>query len=258
MMQAPLQIISWNVNSINIRREHIHKLLEDQSPDILLLQEIKCIYFEPFPGYKSYIHGQKAYHGVAILIKQNISIDSYNIIHLSSRNESRCIQITIQNLMIICVYVPCGWSRCDTSIDIEYINKYSFIKNLYNYVYTQLTSQNTAIKDIVIGGDLNISMTDDDVQYPERNTNHILCNQNIRNLMHKFLDLGFYNNYTGYMKYSWKSYQERKGYMMHGEFRIDYILSTINCRQEISNPTYIHDQPSDHYPISIYMPYNII
>ena len=71
-----MKIISWNVNSVRARIENIKNYIKTSTPDILLLQEIKT-QNENFPkedfddlGYKSYIHGQKSYNGVAIISKK--------------------------------------------------------------------------------------------------------------------------------------------------------------------------------------------
>ena len=58
-------IASWNVNSIRVRYGHVENFLNKVDPDILLLQEIKCMNSE-FPDfidqskYNVTINGQKA------------------------------------------------------------------------------------------------------------------------------------------------------------------------------------------------------
>ena len=71
------KIISWNVASIRARLPVLTKLLQEESPDIVLLQEIKAEE-NNFPffdlktlGYNAVICGQKAYNGVAILSKES-------------------------------------------------------------------------------------------------------------------------------------------------------------------------------------------
>ena len=69
-----MRICTWNINSVRIRLDQVMRLLSEHQPDILCLQEIK-VANELFPenlgeelGYHHrLIHGQKAYHGVAIL-----------------------------------------------------------------------------------------------------------------------------------------------------------------------------------------------
>ena len=75
------QIISWNVASVRSRMPALTRFLQENTPDIALLQEIKATE-ENFPffeltmlGYKSVISGQKGYNGVAILSKFTIKLN---------------------------------------------------------------------------------------------------------------------------------------------------------------------------------------
>jgi exodeoxyribonuclease-3 len=71
-----LKIATWNVNSVRHRLSLVTRFLRDEQPDVLCLQETKVLN-ELFPaeafrklGYvHQAIHGQKAYHGVAVLSK---------------------------------------------------------------------------------------------------------------------------------------------------------------------------------------------
>ena len=71
-----MRIATWNVNSIKQRLEHLAEFLKTSEPDVVCLQELKCV-DEAFPrleiealGYNVAVHGQKAYNGVAILSKR--------------------------------------------------------------------------------------------------------------------------------------------------------------------------------------------
>ncbi|WP_204320671.1 endonuclease/exonuclease/phosphatase family protein, partial [Klebsiella pneumoniae] len=62
-------------NRIQTRRAALLAWLELEAPDIVCLQELKCV-DEAFPrepfeaaGYNVAVHGQKTYNGVAILSK---------------------------------------------------------------------------------------------------------------------------------------------------------------------------------------------
>src|SRR5258708_15143266 len=70
-----MRIATWNVNSIRQRLDHLLTGLKDCAPDIVCLQEIKCV-DEAFPreavealGYNVVTHGQKTFNGVALLSK---------------------------------------------------------------------------------------------------------------------------------------------------------------------------------------------
>ena len=75
-----MRIATWNVNSVKSRLEHLLAYLREASPDVLCLQELKCV-DEAFPraevesaGYNVATHGQKTYNGVAILSKRPIEV----------------------------------------------------------------------------------------------------------------------------------------------------------------------------------------
>lgn len=69
-------LATWNINSVRLREPIVCKLLEEEGPDVLCLQECKSpvekIPLERFHalGYTHMVaRGQKGYNGVAILSK---------------------------------------------------------------------------------------------------------------------------------------------------------------------------------------------
>src|SRR5215213_9591540 len=74
-----VKIATWNVNSIAVRLPQALDWLQTQTPDVLCLQEIKCLDAK-FPtedfralGYDAVTFGQQTYNGVAILSRSPIS-----------------------------------------------------------------------------------------------------------------------------------------------------------------------------------------
>ena len=70
-----MRIATWNVNSIKQRVDNAVAWIREREPDIVCLQETKCV-DEAFPrepfealGYNVAVHGQKTFNGVAILSK---------------------------------------------------------------------------------------------------------------------------------------------------------------------------------------------
>jgi exodeoxyribonuclease-3 len=69
-----LKIASWNINSVRARTGLVERLILEQQPDILCLQETKVLdTIFPFDLFRrqGYVHhelnGQRMHHGVAIL-----------------------------------------------------------------------------------------------------------------------------------------------------------------------------------------------
>ncbi|MGB1034979.1 MAG: endonuclease/exonuclease/phosphatase family protein, partial [Primorskyibacter sp.] len=70
-------LATWNINSVRLRAGLVEKLLSEEAPDILCLQECKSPVDKiPADGFAAlgYPHmvarGQKGYNGVAILSKR--------------------------------------------------------------------------------------------------------------------------------------------------------------------------------------------
>ena len=69
-------LTTWNINSVRLRIDIVAKFIKSVRPDVLCLQETKCI-DDAFPlkrfkrlGYEHVaLNGQKGYHGVAIISK---------------------------------------------------------------------------------------------------------------------------------------------------------------------------------------------
>src|SRR4029079_16330356 len=67
-------LTTWNINSVRLRINLVAKFIKAVRPDVLCLQEIKCI-DDAFPrkrlkrlGYEHIaLNGQKGYHGVAVI-----------------------------------------------------------------------------------------------------------------------------------------------------------------------------------------------
>ncbi len=112
-----MKIISWNVNSVRARIENIKNYINDSSPDILLLQEIKT-QNENFPndefqklGYVSHVFGQKSYNGVAIISKTKLNNINTNFIK-DDFKQSRIITAELKFkkkiIELINIYIPNG------------------------------------------------------------------------------------------------------------------------------------------------------
>ena len=70
----PFTLATWNINSVRLREPLVLKLLQEETPDVLCLQECKSpVEKMPTAGFAAlgYTHmianGQKGYNGVMIL-----------------------------------------------------------------------------------------------------------------------------------------------------------------------------------------------
>lgn len=107
-----MQIGSWNVNSLKARLSHVINWLTAQKPDVLLLQELKGTEFpvDTFKaiGYNTEYVAQKTYNGVATLSRHPITVLSRNLLGDETDNHARYLEVDIQGLRIINIYLPNG------------------------------------------------------------------------------------------------------------------------------------------------------
>ena len=257
-----MKITSWNVNSINSRIDHLVKFIKKDNSDIYLLQELKSIN-ENFPenqikqlGYYSYVNGQKAWNGVAILSKKKIKITNNSIPQYNDEN-ARFIETEINHkklkklIKLICIYLPNG-----NPIETEKFNyKIQWMDEFNNYICS-LKNQKIPI---IIGGDFNVIPNDEDVYSPENYKNDACAHPLTREKFRLLLNLGL----TDTAKYfiegdtNWTFWGYRGGGWQKGNgLRIDHFLTSSEItdlikKVEINREPRSWEKPSDHTPISI-------
>src|SRR5579859_6494520 len=97
----PVTVATWNVNSVKARLPHLFDWLAAAEPDVVLLQETKCVN-EEFPrleleslGWHLALRGQKTYNGVAILSRHAIVEEIASLD--GDDGESRYIEAKLDN-----------------------------------------------------------------------------------------------------------------------------------------------------------------
>lgn len=257
-----MKISTWNVNSVNARIEHLLKFIKEDQSDIYLLQELKTIE-EGFPknrinelGYKTYVNGQKAWNGVAILSKDKIEITNMSIPNYKDIN-ARFIETEIRlknikkNIKLINIYLPNG-----NPINTDKFNyKIEWMEKFNAYIFDL---QKKSIP-VIIGGDFNVIPNDEDVYSPENYKNdactHPLTRKNFRSLIN--------NGLTDTVKYfikgntNWTFWGYRGGGWQKGNgLRIDHFLTSPEIT-DLINKVQINRTPrgwekaSDHTPVTL-------
>ena len=253
-------ISSWNVNSVRARILNIKDYLKKFSPDIIMMQEIKTEDKNyPFDdlnktGYKSYVFGQKAYNGVALLSKKELKNTS-NDIFKDKLKQSRIITADLmykkREIKLINIYTPNG-NPVDTE---KYSYKLYWLDNLIKSLKKMLNKN----KSIIIGGDFNIIPSAEDVHNPKSYENDALFRLEIRKKLREIINLGFNDAYRyihpdkeGYTFWDYTSgaWQKNNG------MRIDHFLvsnSLIGNVKNVNINKYPRgkQKPSDHTPIEL-------
>ena len=111
------KIVSWNVNSIRVRLDHLNALIKDSNPDIIMLQETKSTN-DDFPydiikeqGYDINNVGQKSYNGVAILSKIPVEIKNTALPKNDKDPQARFLEVKVLDenpFDIASIYLPNG------------------------------------------------------------------------------------------------------------------------------------------------------
>ena len=249
----------WNVNSVNSRLEHLVKVLKEQSPEIMLLQELKCI-DEKFPreaieecGYNIAVKGQKSYNGVAILSKSPLEDIRMDLPGDEESAQARFIEaVTTYNgkcLRVISVYVPNGQ---DIKSD-KFQYKMKFFKHLYDHLKLLLNNNEA----IIIGGDFNVAPENIDVYNPKLLEGSIGFHMDERTWFRRFQSLSYQDSFRlinpESQEFSWWDYRSG-GWQNNRGMRIDNILVSPEAA-DILKDAWIEktprswEKPSDHTTI---------
>ena len=257
-----MKITTWNVNSVNARLDHLIKFIKEDQSDIYMIQELKCTN-ETFPSdeikklqYFSYVNGQKAWNGVALLSKEKINITNDKIPNYKDPN-SRLIETEIRlknirkNIKLINIYLPNG-----NPIDTEKFDyKIEWMNNFYNYIKI-LIDNNTPL---IIGGDFNVIPNDEDVYSPENFKNDACAHPITREKFRNLLNLGFVDTVKYFIEgnTNWTFWGYRGGNWQKGNgLRIDHFLTTPEITDLIKSVN-VNREPrgwekaSDHTPVTI-------
>ena len=246
-----MKIVSWNVNSLNVRLPHVLGYLKEHRPDVLALQETKQT-DDKFPkddieaaGYHVAFQGQKTYNGVAIISKHPLEDVSFDIPNLDDP-QKRVIAATIQGIRIIDIYLPNGQEIGSE----KYAYKMKWITELKAYVQEELNQYDK----LVLLGDYNIAPADIDIHDPDRWRGKIMCSDEERSHYQDLLDMGLHDSlrelHPDEPMFSWWDYRANAFRRKWG-IRIDHLLVTPNLKViagGIHAEERAKERPSDHAP----------
>jgi exodeoxyribonuclease-3 len=250
-----MKIATWNVNSIGARLPVVLQWLEAAQPDVLCLQEIKCLN-EKFPGeafmtrgYCVLTHGQRTYNGVAILSKTEGEDVRRGFPQDDDTAQARMIAATIDGVRIMNVYIPNG--QAVGSEKFGY--KLDWMKRLRRFLDTTTDRNN----QVLLCGDFNVAPEDRDVHDPLEWQGSVLVSPEERAALEVIKDWGFvdafrlHNQEAG--QYSWWDYRAA-AFRRNMGLRIDHIWVTeslaARCKSVvIDKEPRKWERPSDHTPV---------
>jgi exodeoxyribonuclease III len=160
-----LRITSWNVNSVRLREQALRRIADEIRPDVLCLQEIKVIndgfpraLFEELGYPNAYIHGQKAYHGVAVLSKLPLAAPRAH--KWCGVEDCRHAVVELPGgIELHNLYVPAGGDVPDPAVNPKFRHKLDMVEELTGF----FAARRGDGARVVLLGDLNIAPLETDV-----------------------------------------------------------------------------------------------
>ncbi|MBR1605819.1 MAG: exodeoxyribonuclease III [Alphaproteobacteria bacterium] len=263
-----MKIATYNVNSINARLEGLCRWLKTEQPDIVLLQEIKTE-FNTFPffeinavGYDAKILGQKSYNGVAVLSPHKMTIIQENLPDFEDEN-ARWLEVMVniekKDIRVVSLYLPNGNPPYNNPTDNSKLTYKlawmdAFIKHTANLLHQP--------EPVILGGDYNIILTDDDVYNPALFKGGALYRPEVTDRLQSLLYQGWFDAFRlGQSREKTLSTKTENGYTywdygggaFHSDLglRIDYLLLSPKAADKmekcwVDKTPRQSEKPSDH------------
>ena len=254
-----LTLATWNINSIRLRERLVSRLLKEEAPDVLCLQECKApVEKMPFGSFAAlgYTHavarGQKGYNGVAILSKRPIEdagdmdfADLGHARHVAARLEDGTV---IHNF-----YVPAGGDVPDREKNEKFGQKLDYLAGMRDWF------RDSRPERAILVGDLNIAPREDDV-WSHKQMLKIVSHTPIEveglgdtQAAGDWVDITRADIPEGLL-YSWWSYRAKDWSAADRGRRLDHIWATPDLASGAGGSRILRDvrgweQPSDHAPV---------
>jgi exodeoxyribonuclease-3 len=252
-------LATWNINSVRLREPLVLKLLREQEPDVLCLQECKSpvdlIPMESFAeaGYPYFVaRGQKGYNGVMILSKtpiKEVGAEDFASLgharHIAGRLENG---VTIHNF-----YVPAGGDKPDIQVNEKFGQKLDYLTEMRDWF-----NANKPKKSILVG-DLNIAPLPHDVWDHKKMLNIVSHTQIEIEHLNDVMAAGDWIDVTRHdipegLLYSWWSYRAKDWDAADKGRRLDHVWATSDISGLAHSSRVLRDargweKPSDHAPV---------
>ncbi|MHA6262967.1 exodeoxyribonuclease III [Arenibacterium sp. CAU 1754] len=255
----PFTLATWNINSVRLREPIVLKLLQEERPDVLCLQECKSPVDKiPTEGFRAlgYEHmiarGQKGYNGVAILSK--LPIKEVGSEDFASLGHARHIAGQLENgVTIHNFYVPAGGDKPDRDVNEKFGQKLDYLTEMRDWFFAQKPQKS------ILVGDLNIAPREDDV-WNHKQLLKIVSHTPIEvEHLGAVQDAGDWVDVTRQdipegLLYSWWSYRARDWSAADKGRRLDHVWATKDIGNAGHSSRILRDargwdKPSDHAPV---------
>jgi exodeoxyribonuclease-3 len=259
-----LRITTWNANSIRLRAASLERIVAEIRPDVLCLQEIK-VEDDRFPaelcrslGFEHlHVHGQKAYHGVAVLSK--VPLDACHSRRWCGIEDSRHAICTLPGgIELHNFYIPAGGDVPDPELNRKFKHKLDMLAELTSH-FGARRGDGTRM---VLVGDLNIAPLETDV-WSHRQLLGVVSHTPVETeaLLGLQSAYGFVDAVRAVVPptqklFSWWSYRNRDWDASDRGRRLDHVwlspeLAPALVTAEVTRAARGWDSPSDHVPVTV-------
>jgi exodeoxyribonuclease-3 len=254
-----VSVATWNINSVRLRLSQVERVLREQAPDVLCLQEIKCQEHQfPFQaladlGYvHQAVHGQKGYHGVATVSR--LPMRELHRHDWQANGEARHVAVELEGsgLVIDNVYIPAGGDIPDREANPKFGQKLDFLERMTRWA-------DSLDRPTLLVGDFNVAPLECDV-YDHKALLKVVSHtptevDALARLTdaHGWVDLGRRFIPAPERNYSWWSYRSFWRQKDQGR-RLDHMWASPELAPQARSHRFVEetrrwDAPSDHVPL---------
>ena len=253
-----MKIVSYNLNGIRARLPRLIEYLDEQKPDVVCLQELKCA-DDVFPiedvraaGYDGVWHGQKGFNGVAILAPAGTppKLRRVGLPGDPDDTHSRYIEAEAGDLIVASIYLPNG----NPVGSEKFAYKLAWIERLREHALALLAEE----RPFVLAGDWNVIPTEhpDDVFSARAMASDALMQPESRAAFRRILNLGLTDairaRYPDGAVYTFWDYTAGC-WQRDAGFRIDHLLLSPEAADRlraagVDRWARGEDKASDHAP----------
>jgi exodeoxyribonuclease III len=253
-----MRIATWNINSVRQRMENLQTWLKETAPDIVCLQEIKCM-DDAFPreafetlGYNVAVHGQKTFNGVALLSKLPFDEVKSRLDGDDGDAQARFLEAQVSTkdgvLRVASLYLPNG-----NGGEEKYAYKLKWMERLINVARKHLAQE----EPFVLAGDYNVIPSLLDAKRPEAWVNDALFLPETREKFRALTNLGLTDAIRATSDegglYTFWDYQAGAWQKDNG-IRIDHLMLSPQAADKlvdagIDRHVRAWEKPSDHVPV---------
>jgi exodeoxyribonuclease-3 len=259
MTGSRMRIATWNINGIKARLDTALTWIAEARPDVLCLQEIKCV-DEGFPagpfenlGYNIAVHGQKGFNGVAVLAKSRFDEIRRGLPGLSDDDQARYIEVSLSvrsgTLKVASIYLPNG----NPVGSEKFTYKLAWLERLQTHSLRLLAEE----QPLILAGDYNVIPEPIDARFPENWKNDALFQPESRAQFRALRHLGLTDAIRAchpepdvftFWDYQAGCWQKNDG------IRIDHLLLSPQAADRLQAAgvdrfTRAWEKPSDHVPV---------